>query len=262
MQNGTLAFSRWLAALGIDWTKAWTALKGVRKFWSDYQAFKELNSRSADFWEIAPNYPCLTDCYRESGEARGHYFYQDLLVAQKIFRKQPRKHADLGSRVDGFVAHVASFRELEVLDLRLLSPSIPNVRFYKCDLLQLPPEFQQYCDSLSCLHVLEHIGLGRYGDSIDLLGHIKALDNLVKMLTRNGTLYLSVPFGRKRIEFNAHRIFDLAEFKELLQHRFKIVEFAWVDDGGDLHVAADLEAIATEGAKSRYALAIFELQKL
>jgi hypothetical protein len=32
-----------------------------------------------------------------------------------------------------------------------------------------------YCDSLSCLHALEHFGLGRYGDPIDPRGHEKGI---------------------------------------------------------------------------------------
>ena len=62
--------------------------------------------------------PCLTDRFEESGAARGHYFHQDLLVAQRIFDSAPARHVDMGSRIDGFVAHVASFREPEQRDLR------------------------------------------------------------------------------------------------------------------------------------------------
>jgi uncharacterized protein DUF268 len=261
MRNSTRKINQWLAAFGVDRTKAWTALKGVRKFSSDYRRIKELNSQASNPWLIKPIYPCLTDFYAQSGEARGHYFYQDLLVAQKVFERQPAKHVDVGSRIDGFVAHVASFRELEVLDLRALSTAISNVRFRKCNVLELPEELHEYCDSLSCLHVLEHIGLGRYGDPIDLSGHVKALENLRKMLKVNGAFYLSVPFGRQRIEFNAHRIFDLGAFRELIIHQFEVVEFSWVDDAGDLHVQADLESVAAQGEKNHYALALFELQK-
>jgi len=36
---------------------------------------------------------------------------------------------DIGSRVDGFVAHVASFREIEVFDVRPISAQIPASSF-------------------------------------------------------------------------------------------------------------------------------------
>ena len=56
-------------------------------------------------------YPIINEFNDNSGTAKGHYFHQDLLVAQYIFKNKPKKHVDVGSRVDGFVAHVASFLE-------------------------------------------------------------------------------------------------------------------------------------------------------
>lgn len=253
--------TKWSHAFGIHWGNAYTALKGLRRYWAGYHRIQTLNSAAGKPWGIKPNYPCLNDFYEQSGAARGHYFYQDLLVAQKIFRKRPKKHVDFGSRVDGFVAHVASFRELEVLDYRELSAAIPNVRFQRCDLLQLPLEFHECCDSLSSLHVLEHVGLGRYGEPIDLYGHVKALENLAKMLESGGTLYLSVPFGVERIEYNAHRVFGLRTIRQLIEPAFVVVEFSMVDEAGDLHVATDLEGASQRSKSYRYALAIFELRK-
>jgi hypothetical protein len=253
--------TNWLHAFGIHWAKTYTALKGFRRYWTDYRQIQRLNGEAGSPWTIKPSYPCLTDFYGASGSTRDHYFHQDLLVAQKIFRNQPRKHVDFGSRIDGFVAHVASFRELEVLDYRDLSTVIPNVRFRRCDLLQLPPEFHQYCDSLSCLHVLEHVGLGRYGDRIDLRGDVKALENLAKMLIPDGTLYLSVPFGVERIEYNAHRIFGLPTICRLIEPLFEAMEFSVVNDEGELQVSADLNTFSRQPDRYRYALAIFELRK-
>ncbi|PWT81519.1 MAG: hypothetical protein C5B58_09725 [Acidobacteria bacterium] len=257
--NSTL--DRWLRAFGIHWATAVVALKGLRRYWADYRQIQMLNSAAQDHWVIKPSYPCLTDFYDQSGSARGHYFYQDLLVAQRIFRRQPRKHVDFGSRIDGFVAHIASFRELEVLDYRELSATIPNVSFRRCDLLKLPPEYHQCCDSLSCLHVLEHIGLGRYGEPLDLYGYVKAFENLAKMLAPGGILYLSVPFGAERIEYNAHRVFSLHSIRKLIQPFFEVAEFSLVNDEGDLQVGADLETVAGESNRYRYALAIFELRR-
>jgi SAM-dependent methyltransferase len=254
--------THWFRALGIDWAHAYTALKGLRRYWADYQQIQKLNSEAANPWTIKPSYPCLTDFYGPGGSASDHCFHQDLLVARRIFQNQPKKHVDFGSRIDGFVAHVASFRELEVFDYRDLPTVIPNVRFQRCDLRQLPAELHQCCDSLSCLHVLEHIGLGRYGDPIDLRGHIKALENLAKMLRPSGILYLSVPFGVERIEYNAHRVFDLRTVCQLIQPLFEIKEFSVVSDAGELQVAADLKTFTAQPSRCWYALAIFELRKL
>jgi hypothetical protein len=252
---------RWLCAFGFHFADAYVALKGLRRYWSDYRKIIALNSAADSTWKIRPNYPCLTDYYGQSGIAHGHYFYQDLLVAQKIFARQPGKHVDVGSRIDGFVAHVASFREIEVLDIRKLTSVARNIIFHPCDLLDLPSQFHQYSDSLSCLHVFEHLGLGRYGDPIDIDGHIKGLSNLAKMLKPGGTLYLSAPFGVERIEYNAHRVFDLGTILALIERSLEVVEFSMVYDAEELHVDADLQSAVRRSSRYRFALAIFELRK-
>jgi hypothetical protein len=254
-------FSRWLDAFGIDWACFYTGLKGLRRFWSDYRQVTKLNSAAGNPWKIRASYPCLHDFYGQSGVASGHYFYQDLLVAQKIFERRPRKHVDVGSRIDGFVAHVASFREIEVLDIRPLNSVIPNIIYHQSDLLDIPSEFHECSDSLSCLHVLEHFGLGRFGDPIDIDGHIKGLINLTKMLKPGGTLYLSAPFGVERIQYNAHRVFDLRTLLALIEGSLEIVEFSMVDDAEELHVNADLQSAVRRSSCYQCALAIFELRK-
>jgi hypothetical protein len=257
----SLMFNRWLRAFGIDWASFSTGLKGLRRFWSDYRQITKLNSAAVNPWNIQASYPCLHDFYDQSGVASGHYFYQDLLVAKKIFERRPRKHLDVGSRIDGFVAHVASFREIEVLDIRTLASAAPNIVFHHCDLLSISSQFHEYCDSLSCLHVLEHVGLGRYGDTIDIDGHVKALRNLAKILRPGGTLYLSAPFGVERIEYNAHRVFHLGTLLNLIERSLDIVEFSMVDDAGELNVNADLQSTLERSGFYRFALAIFDLRK-
>jgi Caenorhabditis protein of unknown function, DUF268 len=256
-----LTLYRWSCALGFHFTNAYTALKGLRRYWSDYYKITALNSATGSQWVIKSTYPCLSDFYGQSGIARGHYFYQDLLVAQKIFERQPRKHVDVGSRIDGFVAHVASFREIEVLDIRKLTAAVPNIIFHQCNLLDVPSQFHECSDSLSCLHVLEHLGLGRYGDPIDIDGHVKGLSNLAKMLKPGGTLYLSAPFGVERIEYNAHRVFDLRKIVALIERYLEIVEFSMVDDSEELHVNSDLRSAVRHSNRYQFALAIFELRK-
>lgn len=158
--------------------------------------------------------PCLDDRYAEGGSARNEYFWQDLLVAQQIFLQKPLKHVDVGSRIDGFVAHVASFRPLEVFDIRPVNSNIPGVVFKQADLMSiesvnaLREDTDGYCDSLSCLHAIEHFGLGRYGDPVDPFGYKKGIENLSKLLKPGGRLYLSTPIGIERVEFNANWVFN------------------------------------------------------
>jgi hypothetical protein len=156
--------------------------------------------------------PCLHDRYAEGGATKSEYFWQDLLVARAIHFANPVKHVDIGSRVDGFVAHLASFRDCEVFDVRPNTATLPGVIFRQADVMNpasLPNSsgVDGYCDSLSCLHALEHFGLGRYGDPINPVGYQLGIKNMARLLMQGGTLYLSTPIGKERVEFNANWVF-------------------------------------------------------
>ncbi len=259
----------YLQLAGIDPMRTASTLRGFPPFMANLRALRRAaSSESAtqqSDWPITRLSPCLTDRFEESGVASGHYFHQDLLVAQHIFSRQPESHFDVGSRVDGFVAHVASFRKIEVLDIRPLKSTVPNMSFRVCDLMSpLPVELNRLCDSLSCLHALEHLGLGRYGDPVQPNGHVTGLANLHRILRDDGTLYLSVPMGPQRIEFDAHRVFALPKLLELVGIGFVVSEFSYVNDAGDLardvSLEADPEAVANNFG-CRYGCAILTLRK-
>jgi hypothetical protein len=179
----------------------------------------------------------LGDDAARSGSASGHYFHQDLLVAARIHHAAPLRHRDVGSRVDGFVAHVASFMDVEVLDVRPPPPGGPHrIAYRQVDVAgDIPAELLGATPSLSCLHALEHFGLGRYGDSIDPDGHLRGLAGLRRLLAPGGTFYLSVPIGRPRVQFNAHRVFAVPQLIAMLAGSFAVRRFSYVDDAGALH---------------------------
>lgn len=181
------------------------SLRGVPRYIRDLFHFR---STYRGRFEILP---CLHDWYEEGGSTKNEYFWQDLIVARRIFEANPQKHVDVGSRVDGFVAHLASFREIEVIDVRPITSQIPGIIFIEADLMQavtMPGDEGGYCDSLSCLHAIEHFGLGRYGDPIDPQGYERGIRNMALLLKPGGRFYLSTPIGSERVEFNANRIFD------------------------------------------------------
>jgi len=236
-------------------------LRDLGNFIRDRGAFEREMTKAETKWPIE-SYPILGDRYATSGTASGHYFHQDLLVARKIFRANPQRHVDIGSRVDGFVAHVASFREIEVFDIRPLEISIPNIRFVKMDLMGDCSEYVDYCDSISSLHAIEHFGLGRYGDPIDVNGHLKGLDNIYRMLRKGGTFYFSVPIGRQRVEFNAHRVFSIRYLIDLLNPRYELLSLSYVDDAGAIHADVALDQAALETSLGcDIGCGIFELRK-
>lgn len=242
---------------GINPGKMFRAFRSTPRFARDLYRFR------AGYKGRLVLYPCLHDWHEEGGTARGEYFWQDLYVARKIHTANPPKHVDIGSRVDGFVAHVASFRQLEVIDIRPITAKIPGIEFKQGNLMNLAPELAGYCDSLSCLHALEHFGLGRYGDPIDPTGHEAGLRNMAKMLCSGGTLYLSVPIGLGRVEFNGQRVLDPETILELARASgLELKELAYISQGDTLIESAEPMNDIRNLAKQRYSLGIFTFHKL
>lgn len=186
------------------------------------QAYKFKNNYKGEITYL----PCLTDWYEESGTSKGEYFWQDLYVAQKVFEHKPKKHIDVGSRIDGFVAHVACFREIEVLDIRPNTTEINNIIFKVIDITSNDLEIVSFYDSISCLHAMEHFGLGRYCDPIDINGWRIAFKNISKMLLPKGVFYLTVPSGKPKVYFNAHRVFSPFDiYDEANKNSLELKEF-------------------------------------
>lgn len=246
-------------------TKLGLSIKGSIPFYKDLRLIKaQMNESKKDF-PFGKLFPILRDRYLESGLAKGDYFHQDLLMAKRVFANKPVTHVDVGSRVDGFVAHVASFREIEVFDIRPLpSNTISNLKFMQADFMApLDPKYHDYSDSLSCLHALEHFGLGRYGDPINYNGHLLGLENLGKLLKSGGKFYFSVPIGPQRIEFNAHRVFSVSYLLGLFEGKYKLDQFSYVDDHGDLHEDVPVtEASIKSNFECNFGIGLFEMTKL
>lgn len=228
-------------------------IKYFAKFRADKTAFIKAGG------VIAHIHPILDDYRKQAGIASGHYFHQDLLVASFIHKANPARHIDVGSSVEGFVAHVASYRDIEVIDIRPLRIAAhEQIKFVQGNLMEPDPSLLEACDSLSCLHALEHFGLGRYGDPIDPDGHLKGFNNLYRMLKKNGVLYISFPIGESGVHFNAHRVFDPREILEWAKNKFELLRFDYVDDAGDLHCEAALSVPPV----LNYGCGIYTLKKI
>ncbi len=248
---------------GLDVPRGIAALGALPGYWRDFRRFKTLLRSAGGAFPLTKLYPCLLDRRASSGDAASQYFIQDVYVAGRVYRSAPQHHVDVGSRIDGFVAHVASFREIEVVDVRPLQMPLNQVKFVQADVAAPAFDLVDYCDSASCLHALEHFGLGRYGDPLDADGHEKGLTNLHRMLKRGGVLYLSVPIGPQRIEFNAHRVFSVGYLVELFRGRFELVRFSLIDDLGRFFPDRALdEASVASSCGCNYGCGIFELRKI
>lgn len=151
-------------------------------------------------------------------------------MARRIYDSSPERHVDVGSRIDGLIGHLLTFREVEVVDIRRLESSVEGLHFVQSDATTLDAVPAGSVPSASSVHALEHFGLGRYGDPIDPDGHVKALRALGNIVAPGGELYVGVPVGRPVVEFNAHRILDPRLVLDELRD-FDLVAFAAVIGG-------------------------------
>lgn len=196
-------------------------------------------------WEISL-FPVLADRYEQSGSASSQYFLMDLWAARIIYRVAPEHIVDIGSRVDGFVAHILSFREIEVIDVRPLKSEVDGLMFRQVDMTKLNAAPEVYADCVTSLHALEHFGLGRYGDSVNVNGWKIGLCNMARMLKIGGNLILAVPVGVERIEFDAHRIFRPDTIiEEARSNGLELVAYSYIDDQKQFHQEGSIECSGT-----------------
>lgn len=253
-----------LLQFGINGKQFVKGVSSLGSFFEYYRNYRELKRQKGDDTTFLRGtfVPIITDRFEQGGTMTGHYFHQDLYVARKIFAANPRRHMDIGSRTDGFVAHVASFRQIELVDIRSIKSKVKNIEFRQLDLMKLPDSLINYCDSISSLHAIEHFGLGRYGDPIDYNGHLKAIRNIEKILVDGGHFYFSTPIGPQRIEFNVHRVFSVRYLMEIFHTNFTIEEFSYVDDGGNLFENIEItEDLINSNFNCNYGCGIFVLRK-
>lgn len=199
--------------------------------------------------------PSLGEAVQSVGLTDPHYFYQDTWALRKIAAKRPGLHVDIGSRLDGFAAHVTALTRVVFVDIRIPRCELPDFVPVSGDLTRLPFRANAI-GSLSCLHVIEHVGLGRYGDPLFPEGSQYAAAELARVLAPGGDLYIGTPIGREAVYFDAHRVFDPATVLRLFE-TLQLVEFCGVDDAGDFHPSAALE----EFAGYAYGCGLFHFRK-
>lgn len=171
-------------------------------------------------------YPMLHDKTSFS-PFNSHYYYMSLWAFDRIVKSKPNLHVDIGSSYE-LSGYLSTLIKTIFIDLRPIDVLTKNLTIIKKNILDLPYK-NQSIKSLSCLHVAEHIGLGRYGDSINPKGTENACKELERVLAPGGLLYFAVPIGKEKICFNAHRIFPPKKIIKMFP-KLKLVEFSLVDD--------------------------------
>jgi len=212
----------------------------------------------------------LTDCVQEAGSV-GDYFFQDMWAAREIYRSNVKHVFDIGSRMDGYIAHLLAMEvQVTLLDIRPFLHKVEGVDFIQTDAMDMSNIPDESIETLSSLCALEHFGLGRYGDLIDYNGWKKSLHAIKRKLKIGGTFYLSVPVGsEERVQFNAHRIFKPLTIVNELVPELSLYEFSYIDvlnarivtcfKGG-----SDISAVdcATKQRLGRYMTGLFTFKKL
>ena len=233
------------------------SIRGFIPFIGDLVKYWRNTTRDGLPIEFSNLFVVLADRYKSAGQARGHYFFQDLWAAKKIYSRRPARHVDIGSSVEGFVSHLLVFMDrVEVVDIRALESKVAALAFVQDDATHLNKFSDNSLESISSLHAAEHFGLGRYGDPVDPEAHLKFMSALARVLKPGGRLYFSVPTGVERLEFNAHRILSpftvMNSFKTL-----DLVSFSLIKDDGYLYE----ETSMSEAAQQDFGCGLYEFTK-
>jgi hypothetical protein len=212
-------------------------------FNKDLKQFKSLNTGIRFSNDNFGTFPCLNDKTKITN-FDAHYIYHPAWAARIVKNIAPDIHVDISSTLH-FCSILSAFVKTDFYDYRPANLTLSNLNCKSADLTDLPFASDSI-NSLSCMHTIEHIGLGRYGDPIDPDGDIKAINELKRVCARNGNLLIVVPVGKKSIQFNAHRIYDPFDIVSYMDDAFKLKNFSLVNDHGAFINDASLENAAQQ----------------
>jgi SAM-dependent methyltransferase len=143
------------------------------------------------------------------------YFYQDTWAFRRVMEARPAWLLDVGSTalLVGILAQVLPVTSVDVRPLLVTLPGL-TCTWGTITALPFPTGTVPMATSLS---VIEHIGLGRYGDELDPCGSERACKELQRVLAPGGRLLLSVPVADDPVTlFNAHRLLSIAQVRAWL----------------------------------------------
>jgi hypothetical protein len=249
---------RSILRLGYLWTSQFVdpfrfarAVRNFPLFLADYRAYRKLPG--AERLRLRDLEPTL---HERSGshEFDTHYFYLNAWAMRRVTAALPRLHVDIASQT-AFATALSATVPVFYLDYRPLAVHLSGLRSMAANATALPLATGSVM-SLSCLHVAEHIGLGRYGDPLDPQGTFHAVNELVRVIAPGGELLFALPVGRERVCFNAHRVFRASTIAEAFAE-LELVEFSGVGDD-----AVFVENVALDRFDShRYACGMFRFRK-
>lgn len=239
--------------------KVHRAMSLVGQFFTALKQFRRLQVESRSRFRVAwqDRWLHLRDATAMTRFDR-HYVFHTAWAARVIAELRPSRHVDIGSSLY-FVSSISAFVPTLFIDFRPADLGISGLISGAGTLMQLPFS-DNSVESLSCMHVVEHVGLGRYGDSLDSDGDIKAAHELSRVVAPGGALLFVVPIaGLARIQFNAHRIYTYQQIRALFPN-FDLVEFALIPDEGAKE-GLIRHAVDKQAAQQQYGCGCFHFSK-
>jgi SAM-dependent methyltransferase len=199
------------------------------EFSRQFITFREQSAADGRFAPIREDwFQILNDDGDQTVHISWDYWAHVSWAARKIAARKPSRHIDFGSYF--YFAGICSafVRDFIFADIRPMTSPFPNLRTFSADLTHIPVLADNAEESLSCLHTLEHIGLGRYGDALDPAGDRKAAAELSRILAPGGQLLIVVPMeDPPRVCFNAHRLYSYPQVLELFP-KLQLEEFSLI----------------------------------
>ena len=203
-------------------------ITAYKKYLFDYLEFNRLTAGKEKRFtlNIKDRWPCL---YENTGSTPfdRHYVFHTAWAARLLAENVPENHVDISSSLQ-FSTIVSAFVPVDFYDYRPADLKLSGLTSRSADLLALPFADDSIL-SLSCMHVVEHVGLGRYGDRVDPDGDLKAISELKRILAVGGRLLFVVPVGKPVIMFNAHRVYSYDQIVSYFDE-LKLEEFALIPD--------------------------------
>ena len=185
---------------------------------------------------------CLDDNTEFTG-FDSHYIYHPAWAARVVKKINPKYHIDISSTLH-FCSILSAFIDVKFYDYRPAKLNLNNLTSEKIDLTNFFFN-DNSVECISCMHTIEHIGLGRYGDPINPQGDIKAINELKRITKSGGNLLLVFPVGKPKIMFNAHRIYSFEMVTELMEG-FTLKEFSMVYDNQEFIENANPEDVKNQ----------------